>query len=135
MASLLEGMALIKTTKEDALDKVQQCIARASKHQLDVKIPQVEIMILLLDLACSMHQKNPETTLRKLLLLQRRMDQAVEEWAGNDGLIMVPFAKQPQAILTISKDTSAIMLPGLPEAPEDYIVLSYFTRPELGILM
>ncbi|KAG7122905.1 hypothetical protein HYQ44_020194 [Verticillium longisporum] len=68
LASLLEGLAHLRVMKSDSVERVQTCLAQAAMYQLDpaVKVPQLDILTLLLDLACSMHQKNPDTLVQKL---------------------------------------------------------------------
>lgn len=134
-ASLLEGLALLKTSREDTLDRVQECIARASKYQLDplLRIPQVDILILLLDLACSMQQKNPDVMGQKLKALQMRMDEATD-WQTSATSLFLPIKKQ-SGMQPVSEDTAAIIQPGKPEDANDYLVLSYVAKAELYILV
>lgn len=134
-ASLLEGLALLKTSREDTLDRVQECIARASKYQLDplLRIPQVDILILLLDLACGMQQKSPEVMVQKLKALQMRMDEAAD-WQTSVASLLLPIKKQA-GMQPISGDTAAIIRPGSAEDPSDYLVLSYVAKAELYILV
>lgn len=134
-ASLLEGLALLKTSREDTLDRVQECIARASKYQLDplLRIPQVDILILLLDLACSMQQKNPDVMAQKLKALQMRMDEATD-WQTSATSLFLPIKKQ-SGMQPVSEDTAAIIQPGKPEDANDYLVLSYVAKAELYILV
>lgn len=134
-ASLMEGLALLKTNREDTLDRVQECLARASKYQLDplLRIPQVDILILLLDLACSMQQKNPDVMIQKLKALQMRMDEATD-WQTSAASILLPIKKQ-SGMQPVTEDTAAIIRPGSPEEANDYLVLSYVAKAELYILV
>jgi hypothetical protein len=134
-ASLLEGLALLKTTKEDALDKVQECIARASKYQLDpqLRIPQLDILVLLLDLGSSMSQKNPRIMSQKLTALQIRLD-AAEDWEITSPSLQLPMKKVPSSH-HVSEDTAGVIRPGTGDDAHDYLVLSYVARAELFILV
>ncbi|SPN97602.1 uncharacterized protein DNG_01114 [Cephalotrichum gorgonifer] len=134
-AALLEGLALLKTSREDTLDRLHECIARASKYQLDplLRIPQVDILILLLDLACSMQQKNPDVMIQKLQALQNRMDEA-SDWQTSAASLLLPIKKQT-GMQPISEDTAAIIRPGNADEASDYLVLSYVAKAELYILV
>jgi len=134
-AGLLEGLALLKTTKEDALDKVQECIARASKYQLDpqLRIPQLDILVLLLDLGSSMNQKNPGIMSQKLTALQNRLD-AAEDWQITSSTLQLPVKKVPSAH-HVSEDTAGVIRPGPDDDGHDYLVLSFVARAELFILV
>jgi hypothetical protein len=134
-AALLEGLALLKSGREDTLERVQECIAKAAKYQLDplLRIPQVDILILLLDLACSLQQKHPESMVQKLKALQMRMDEATD-WQTSAASLLLPIKKQAGA-QPISGDTTAIIRPGGAEEACDYLVLSYVAKAEIYILV
>jgi hypothetical protein len=139
-ASLLEGLALLKTMKEDTIERVQTCLAQASKYQLDpsVKIPQLDVLTLLLDLACSMHQKNLDIMVQKLRLLQARMDEDIDDsshYPNNRLEILLPIKKHPTSSQTISEQTSAILRPGGPGDAVDHLVVSFVTKIELYVLV
>ena len=62
LASLLEGMTYLHLEPDDMVEKVQSCIAQASKYQLDPSshIPQLDFIALLLDVSCCLYQKSGE---------------------------------------------------------------------------
>ena len=132
MASLLEGLAHLSTVKEDAILRVQTCIAQASKFQLDssAQLPQIGVLLLLLDLACSLHQKLPGLYSQKLSALQARMDElrSSGDWDPHTTEILLPFKKQPGSSQTISNDTAAILRQG--DGEVDYIVLPAIARQQ-----
>ena len=101
LASLWEGLALLKTAKEGSMEKVQGCIAQAAKHQFDpsVRILQLDILMLLLDFAASLHYSNPDATAQKLRDLQRRLDDC-EDWNNVKSDFLVPIKKQVPRSLT-----------------------------------
>jgi hypothetical protein len=135
--AVLEGLALLKTAKVDSLDRVQECLAKAAKYQLNplARIFQVDILVLLLDLACSMHQRNPELSSMKLTALQKRMDEddRAKEWQSSANAILLPI-KRLSGSQTISVDTSAIIRPGGDSEAHDYLVMSFIATPGLYIL-
>ncbi|KAM7207573.1 MAU2 chromatid cohesion factor [Naviculisporaceae sp. PSN 640] len=130
LATLLEGLAHLSTMKDDWATRVQTCIAQASKLQLDetINLPQLDILLLLLDLACSLRQKSHVVSFQKLSILQKRLDELRDsaEWTPNSNEILLPIWRS-HGPATISKDTSAILRPG--EAV-DYLVLSALGKQE-----
>lgn len=130
MATLLEGLAHLSTMKDDWATRVQTCIAQASKLQLDdtINLPQLDILLLLLDLACSLRQKSHLVSFQKLSILQKRLDELRDstEWTSSSNEVLLPIWRSPGQT-TISKDTSAILRPG--EAV-DYLVLSALGKQE-----
>lgn len=133
---LLEGLTLLKTMKDDAIVRIQTCIAQASKYQLydTVHIPQLDILTLLLDLACSLHQKVPSDVMKKLTALQSRMDDLVHvpSWKEHTTELLLPMRKQGTSSQTISGDTGDILRPG--DGDCDFLVLSSFSKMEVYVL-
>jgi len=132
LASLLEGMFHLKAGRDDTIVRVQTCIAQASKYQLDasIHIPQLAILTHLLDLACSMSQKEPEATSAKLKALQKCMDEFRETpaWSGSSSELLLPLHKHSISSSTICGDTAAVVRPG--NAELDYLVMKSFTKAE-----
>ncbi|KAM0287403.1 hypothetical protein ACHAQH_000353 [Verticillium albo-atrum] len=139
LASLLEGLAHLRVMKSDSVERVQTCLAQAAMYQLNpaVKVPQLDILTLLLDLACSMHQKNPDILVQKLSALESRLDGTISsrEWTDDATEVCVPMKKQHSSSLIISEDTSAILRPGKEETGTDLIVLSFLSKQELFALV
>lgn len=135
-ASLAEGLILLKTNKDGNLEKVQACIAQAAKFQFDssAQIIQLDMLTLLLDLACSLHHSKPEVTTHKLRLLQKKLDNC-EDWHNVKSEFLVPVKKQPSTSQTISRDTAAIIQPGTDAETSDYLVMSLVTKMELNSLV
>ncbi len=132
MATLLEGLAVLASRKDDWATRVQTCIAQASKLQLDaaVHIPQIGILLLLLDLACSLQQKNPAMYGQKLSALQARLEELknAPDWASVSAEVLLPIRCPPNLPSTISPDTRAILRPGADNV--DYLVLSALGKQE-----
>lgn len=134
VASLLEGLSLLKTMKDDAVVRIQNCIAQASKYQLEdsVRIPQLDILTLMLDLACSLYHKSPQIVTQKVKALQSRMDHCLtnDEWGMTGTELFLPIHKQPGHLRVISGDTASVLRPGQEHEPCDYLVMSFWSKIE-----
>ncbi|RYP85477.1 hypothetical protein DL770_005035 [Monosporascus sp. CRB-9-2] len=134
VASLLEGLSLLKTMKDDAVVRIQSCIAQASKYQLEdsVHILQLDILALMLDLACSLYQKSPQVVTQKVRVLQSRLDTCLnsEEWGLASTELFLPIHKQSSNHKVISGDTASILRPGQEHEPCDYLVMSFWSKVE-----
>lgn len=139
-ASLLEGMALLKSSRDGNIERVHACIAQAAKFQFDptVKILQLDMLTLLLDFASSLHHLSPDTTAQKLRVLQQRLDEC-EEWHNVKADFLIPVKKQPSSAKTVSEETSAIIRPGSGSVDDgvehDYMVMTFMTKMELRALV
>lgn len=136
-ASILEGLALLKTSKDSNIERVQSCIAQVAKFQFDptVKIMQLEMLTLVLDFASSLYRQSPDTTAQKLRLLQQKLD-ACEEWNNVKADFLIPVKKQPSNTRPVSEETSAIIrLAGEGDGDVDFIVMSFMTKVELRSLV
>ncbi|CAK7568652.1 MAG: hypothetical protein SEPTF4163_006650 [Sporothrix epigloea] len=134
LASLLEGLALFRITDLDVIERVQTCMAAASKYQLDesVHLPQLDVLWLLLDLACSLYQKEKSLN-DKLNALQNRLEELKElpQWTADACELMLPLRKDTPFAHTISADTSDVLQPG---AANDFLVLTSFSKTTAFIL-
>ena len=130
IATLLEGLAHLSTTKDDWITRVQTCIAQASKLQLDesVHLPQIDVLLLLLDLTCSLRQKSHQMSRQKLGALQKKLEDLRDspEWASSE--MLLPIVRSTTSSQTISNDTRAILRPG--NESTDYLVLSALGKQE-----
>lgn len=135
LTSLLEGIVHLKSRKDDSIVRVQTCIAQAARYQLDpsVHIPQIEVLTLLLDLACSLQQKTPGVAMQKLKALQSRMDELVQasDWDTLRDELLLPLKRQPNSSSTVTGDTSSIIRPG---GDENHIVMSFVTKVHAFVL-
>ncbi|KAI0379903.1 cohesin loading factor-domain-containing protein [Hypomontagnella monticulosa] len=132
VASLLEGLSLLKTMKDDAIVRIQGCIAQALKYQLEDsgRIPQVDALAYMLDLACSLHQKSVQAIMQKLKCLQDHIDGALsnKSWQSINPEVLLPIEKCGQVV--VSRDTSAVLRPGPDDASYDYLVMSFWSKLE-----
>lgn len=136
LVSLLEGMTHLKAKKDDMITRVQTCIAQASKYQLNesVHIPQIDVLILLLDLECSLQQKTPTIVMQKLRALQARMDailKSASSWSSDE--LLLPIKKTSSSNQSISEDTRTILRPGPDE--HDFLILSFATPSQAFIVV
>lgn len=135
LTSLLEGIIHLRSRKEDSIVRVQHCIAQAARFQLDpsVHIPQIEVLTLLLDLACSLQQKAPQVAMQKLKSLQIRMDELVQtsDWDTFRDELLLPLKRQPNSSTTVTADTNTIIRPG---GEHNFIVMSFVTKVHAFVL-
>lgn len=136
LTSLLEGIVHLKARKEDSIVRVQTCIAQAARHQLDpsVQIPQVEVLTLLLDLACTLQQKAPQIAMQKLKALQARMDELVQahDWDKMLDVLHLPLKRQSNSNASVTSDTKTIIQPG--DGEYNFIILSFVTKVHAFVL-
>lgn len=135
-ASLMEGLALMRTAREDSIEKVRECIAQAAKFQLDpsVNIVQLDLLAMVLDVASTLHRESPDVTAQKLKQLQVRFDEC-SDWSDIKADFLIPIKKQASATKTVSADTCAIIRPGEAESQNDFLVMSFMTKIELKSLV
>ncbi|KAK8038140.1 mitochondrial membrane protein [Apiospora phragmitis] len=138
LASLLEGLGLLKHAKDDSVARIQECIAQCLQYQLDesIHIPQVDILLLMLDFACSLHQQSPGLIAQKLRLLQRRVDESLKDnsWNLSDTQVLLPIKKQAANRQVISADTLAVIRPGQEGDTCDYLVMSFWSKLEAFVM-
>lgn len=134
-ASILEGLALLKSSKDGNMEKVQACIAQIAKFQFDpsVHIMQLDVLTLLLDLSSSINHSSTDSAVHKLKQIQDRLD-ACGDWHNVKSDFLIPVKKQPSTGHTISSDTAGIIRSG-EDALVDFLVMSFMTKMELTSLV
>ncbi|KAK3994734.1 cohesin loading factor-domain-containing protein [Cladorrhinum sp. PSN332] len=136
MAVLMEGFAHLRSMKDDWVTRVQMCIAQVSKLQLEnsAHTPQTDVLHLLLDLACSLHQKSYQISAQKLTTLLQRLEELNDspDWGDQGGEMSLPINRMPNTIQTVSKDTRAVLRLG--DQNIDYLVLSTLGKHEAWAL-
>ncbi|KAI0205419.1 cohesin loading factor-domain-containing protein [Astrocystis sublimbata] len=134
VASLLEALSHLRAMKDDAIVRIQACIAQASKYQLadSMSIMQLDVLQLVLDLACSLQQKSPQIISQKLRALQDKMDISIRDTSGSlqDTQLFLPIHKQVTNQQIISQDTSNIVRPGEDGDAFDYLAMSFWSKLE-----
>lgn len=132
VACLLEGLSLLKNLKDDAIVRIQACIAQTFQYQLEDsnRIPQLDALALMLDLACSLQQKSTLEVMQKLKNIQDRMDSSMAEksWHSVDTELLLPIRKSNTMV--ISQDTAAVLRPGADDDPHDYLAMSFWSKIE-----
>ncbi|KAI1339060.1 hypothetical protein F5Y15DRAFT_384673 [Xylariaceae sp. FL0016] len=135
LACLLEGLSLLKASKDDSMLRVQNCIAQASKYQLEesVRVPQLDVLALMLDLACTLQQKSPNGVGQKLKALQDRLDASINDttWAYDGAQLFLPIQRQPLNVQIISEDTSGVLKPGAESEGHDYLAMTFWSKLEV----
>lgn len=138
LACLLEALSLLKNMKDDSVLRIQGCISQVQKYQLDpsVHLPQLDILALMLDFVCSLHQKSPGMITQKLAALERRMDSSLKDdsWSPVTTEVLIPIKKQPSNQIVISQNTCAIVRPGDEGDNCDYLTLSLWSKIEAFIM-
>jgi hypothetical protein len=132
-SSLMEGLNLLRSAKQDNTEKIRDCIAQIAKFQFDpsVKIVQIELLTMLLDVASTLHREGPDATAQKLRQLQKRLDEC-DEWNNVKADFAIPIKKQAPASKTLSSDTWMVVRPGEPESEYDYLIMSFMTKMEFN---
>ncbi|KAI1733715.1 cohesin loading factor-domain-containing protein [Xylaria scruposa] len=134
VASLLEALSHLRAMKDDAIVRIQACIAQASKYQLEdsMSIMQLDVLQLVLDLACSLQQKSAHMISQKLKALQDKMDSSIKNtsWSFQDRQLLLPIYKQATNQQIISSDTSSIIRPGEDGDGFDYLAMSFWSKLE-----
>ncbi|KAI1328812.1 hypothetical protein F5Y16DRAFT_368034 [Xylariaceae sp. FL0255] len=134
VASLLEAMSHLRSMRDEAIVRIQACIAQASKYQLDesTRIMQLDVLALVLDLACSLQQKAPQMISQKMKALQARLDESLsnKDWGFQDRRLIIPIYKQNPSQRIISDDTKSILQLGSDGDACDYVIMSFWTKLE-----
>lgn len=133
-ASLWEALVLLKMSRGSP-EMIQTCLAQASKYQFDpkVKIPQLELMYLLVDFLSSLHRDKQDAVVERLRRLQKKIDECQDMATKTDFLL--PVLKQPTSAQTIGDDFAAIVRPGGADTDSDYLAMSFMTQMELTVLV
>ncbi|KAH8882838.1 hypothetical protein GQ53DRAFT_787290 [Thozetella sp. PMI_491] len=137
LATLMEGLAHLGTPKDDATTRVQTCIAQASTYQLEasVHLPQIDVLLMFLDLACSLLDKAHDASNAKWSSVQTRLGELHNSPAWDEPELLLPISKQSvssQSQAIVSQDTSAILRPG--SDGTDFLVLAALGRRETDAL-
>ena len=133
MVMLLEGLSHLNTMKDDWINRVQNCIAQAQKLQFDAAahLPQLDVLLLLLDLACSLRQKSHRDAAQKLSVLQSKLEELrnLPSWSSVSDELLLPIRRVVNdAAPTLSRDTEAVLRRG--DGAFDYLVLSALGKQE-----
>lgn len=121
--------------KPNSIELVQQYIAHAAKYQHEptAQNQTLSILVLLLDLMCSMHEKDVNAAALKAKRLQSSLDATKSE--DLSGVIFVSIRKNPADSNIISADTAAIIRPSTANDEFDHLVVSSLNKLELYSLM
>lgn len=135
LCCILQGLALIKIMKPNSIELAQQYIAQAAKYQHEPTAQNrtLSILVLLLDLMCSMHEKDVNAAALKAKKLQLALDATESE--DLLGMIYVAINKNSADSSIISADTAAIIRPASADEDFDFLVVSSLNKLELYSLV
>lgn len=100
-SAAMEALIHLKGHNSEALDHAQRALAAARQMQLDERMtnsPQIQIMIQLIDVCCSLQNWNFAQVQKQTLAMQQMMDKVVDDpsWL-TDGAILIPISKRSTA--------------------------------------
>lgn len=138
VSSILEALAHLQmSSSPDAIEQAQRAVALARSRQLDTElqnIPQINSMIQIVDIACSLLEYDMVQSIQKLQVLQKLMDQNINNSHWNDdGSFQVPMSTNTISpslvdqtnILRIDENgRGALVMSWLPQ--HDLYALCYF---------
>jgi hypothetical protein len=132
VASLLEAIALLRTTNSDALQNVQSALAKAWTNQLNVgKATQLIGVAHFIQVACSIRQANQKDMQNTLKDMQTMMDAALREnsWSMSDDSVALPLSRSSSSTLIVSEDTRAVL--GIGEDGRDNLMMSFVSARDV----
>ncbi|KAF2718556.1 hypothetical protein K431DRAFT_274591 [Polychaeton citri CBS 116435] len=109
-AALVEAIVHLRSKSEEALDLAQRALATARTYQLDPTMhtmPQIPVLLSILDLASSLRVCRPKETATKLDAMQKQLDPISKNrvWSS-DGHVSIPLG--PVSNSDIYHDTAGI---------------------------
>lgn len=96
ISAMIEALAHLQLSpNSDAIEQAQRCVAAARSHQLNDEIrniPQLNTMIQMVDICCSLVEYDVNQSAQKLKVLQDMMDRNLndEHWQS-DGSFSIPL--------------------------------------------
>jgi hypothetical protein len=128
----MEAMAYMRSTGPDAVQNVQEALAKAWSNQLSIgnKSPQLIGMAHILQVACSIRQGNPSDMIVKLAEMQKMMDEALHDttWSTSSDTIAIPINRTPKSSQTVSQDTRMVL--GIGEDGRDNLMMSFLSMKD-----
>lgn len=112
MASVMEALTHLQTsTSSDSIEQAQRAVATARSYQLNdelQRIPQLNTLIQMVDICCSLLDHDVNQSSQKLAVLQDLMDEKLNEpnWRA-DGSFSIPL--NGRSIGPSSMDTGNIL--------------------------
>ncbi|KAH6684131.1 cohesin loading factor [Halenospora varia] len=124
-ASLMEAMVQLKSAGPDSVEHVQRAIAAARMHQLDVgrTIPQLNALSHIIDVMCSIRQRDFPQMYAKLKDLQGLMDSSIDDPAWSSDVIAIPINRTPSSSQTVSHETRSVL--GIGPDGGDNLMMSF----------
>ncbi|KAI6782463.1 uncharacterized protein J7T54_001320 [Emericellopsis cladophorae] len=130
-ASLSEALMLIKTCKGH-FEGIRTCLAQAAKYQFDptIKIPQLELLHVLVDFLGGLQRDPPAETSARLQRLQTCSD----AHQSAEAQFWIPIKKSQYESTTISKDTMTVVRPGGAGETFDFLAMAYISVNDLVLV-
>lgn len=98
----LEAMVHLRSLTSDNVEQAQRAVAAARTHQLQASVTgltQIWALLDCIDLACSLSEYHHEQQSRKVEVMQKLMDDAIESDAWRmDGQFAVPLESSPGSL-------------------------------------
>jgi hypothetical protein len=130
VASLMEGMAHLRSTGRDSMEQAQRAIAQAWTYQMDpdARIPPLLAIAHILDVSCSLLQGNKDVMATKLNAMRKLMDDPLtkETWSRTSDTIAIPMKRRENSSQIVSHDTRMIL--GIGDDGRDNLMLSFLSQ-------
>ena len=130
VASLMEGMAHLRSTGPESMEHAQRAIAQAWAYQMqpDARLPPLLAMAHILDVCCSLLQGNKDVMATKLNAMRKLMDNPLtkETWSRTSDTIAIPMKRRNNSSQIVSDDTRMII--GIGDDGRDNLMLSFLSQ-------
>jgi len=135
LAAVLQAMVHLRTRDPEAVNSAQTALATARAQQLDESVnsvPQLEALILLVDLACSLSPWDPVAAKEKMRDMQVYLDEtsSLTSWM-KDGALAVPILRAGNAGLTEAESGGVF---SRDEAGDDYMLFAWLSRTDVYMI-
>ena len=135
LAAVLQAMVHLRTRDPEAVSSAQTALATARAQQLDESVnsvPQLEALILLVDLACSLSPWDPVGAKEKMRDMQVYLDEtsSFTSWT-KDGVLAIPIIRAGNAGLTEAESGGIFKRD---EAGDDYMLFAWLSRSDVYMI-
>lgn len=131
-ASLLEGMAHLRSTGKESILQAQRAIAQVWTFQLDpdTRIPPLLGLAHILDVICSVLEEQPKVTVKKLDDMRTMFNEALKNgtWSRTNDAVAIPINRRENSSQVVSPDTRMIL--GIGDDGRDNLMLSFLSQSD-----
>ncbi|KAI4236025.1 MAG: hypothetical protein L6R40_006271 [Gallowayella cf. fulva] len=134
IASTIEALIHLRDSgSAESIEQAQRALATARSVQLSPQvgcIPQIVVLTDIVDLSCSLQQRDTSEALKKMQAMQNSLESKSETW-HQDGLLLIPVhsqdvSKTPNGTGIVQKDSQGTLCIMFHWAPrKDIYVLGY----------